>query len=421
MTPGPLALHTHRDMDTTLDMNEDPRRWMAVVYRALVEGSLVPSDPRLIGASALRAIARFHGGEVGSLPDGFGDDVERDAAHLASLLPGEGPWWDVLQAMAWDSDAPHTSVAVPGMMARMGALMRGEPMVAPGFFLWGQPSGSMVVADVDERGSGHASGLLAGDLLLSVDGRPTGRASSEVLPFYAAVPGTRFALQVQRGDAMLPIELELLPGEIPGVSHRMLEGGVGYLSLRWFSVSEDPLRDTAAQARAALAGFAAGGARGLVIDLRSGLGGSGLAVSGVASALCEGEVMVSVRLADGSDHDLPRTADPLWLDRRLVLLINDQTMSAAEYLGLALSELAGGTLVGLPTAGGLNGLRAADLADGYQLVLPHGTALGPRSRSPLPGFRLQPQIVAPNPTPAELAAGLDPALETARRVAAGRP
>ena len=99
----------------------------------------------------------------------------------------------------------------------------------------------------------------------------------------------------------------------------------------------------------------------------------------------------------------------------MVVLVNEQTISAAELLALALVELADAELVGASTAGGLNEFRQMELADGYRLVVPFRAAVGPRSREPRPGHRLEPQVRVVNARPVELAAGLDPQLETARR------
>jgi hypothetical protein len=389
------------------------RDLIGVVYRALVRDSLVPSDANRIGRSAVAAIAR-RGVDV-VLPPDFGADVERDAAFLAQSLPSEGPWWDVLTAMAWDSGVAHTAVTDAGFPARMMARLRGEPLTAPGFFLCRQSDGRLAVADVDPAGSGHACGLRAGDVVLTVDGRPARRANSEVLPFYTASPGARFDLAIERDGVHRQLLLELLPGDVPCVTERRLAGAVGHLRIRWFATSQDPRHDVGALARLAVASMVADGAAGIVIDVRSGLGGLLSAANDVISLLCDAAILGAHRTADDTVQTYPRTGPIAWPDARVAVLVNEQTISAAEYLALGLEELAGATLVGTPTAGGLNAIRFIDLADGYRLALPSETTIGPRSRAARPGFRLQPRAYAANPTVRELAAGVDPALETARR------
>lgn len=388
---------------------------MNVVYRALVRDSLIPCDPRRVGRAALWAMSEGSSGPGPRLPAGFGSDVERDGAFLAAQLPEPGPWWNVLEAMAWDSDVPHTAVTHVTFWSGMAARLQGEPLAAPGFFLWRQPDGRLAVVDVDEAGSAHACGLRVGDVLTHVDGKPATRANSQVLPLYVAEAGATFRLGIERAGRPLEIDLVLGRGEVPSVAWRRFGDGVGVVQVRWFASSPDGGNDTATLVRRALGEMVAAGAAGLVFDLRSGLGGHVGAVAGIAGALCRDEVVVAHREADGSDREVRRAGDPVWLDRPVVVLVNEQTISAAELLSLALLELAGAELVGTPTAGGLNDFRPVDLGDGYRLVVPHRAAIGPRSREPRPGHRLAPHVHVANPTPTELAAGGDPPLEAARR------
>jgi C-terminal processing protease CtpA/Prc len=157
-----------------------------------------------------------------------------------------------------------------------------------------------------------------------------------------------------------------------------------------------------------------------VVDVRSGLGGQLSAANAIISLLCDAAVVGAHRYENGAVETYERNAAAAWCDAPVAVLMNEQTISAAEYLALGLEELAGAVLVGTATAGGLNGLRLVDLGDGYRLALPHGTTIGPRSREARPEFRLQPHVHAANPTVRELAAGVDPALEVARRSVLGQ-
>jgi C-terminal processing protease CtpA/Prc len=390
------------------------RDLIGVVYRALVRDSLVPSDATIVGRAAATAITR-RGREL-ALPPDFGVDVDRDAAFLVRALPPDGPWWDVLTAMAWETGVAHTAVTDEAFAVGMMARLRGEPLTAPGFFLWRQGDGRLAVADLDPAGSGHASGLRNGDVVLDVDGRPAGRANSEVLPFYTAPAGASFDLTIERDGARLPVRLELAPADVPCVTERRLEDDVGHLTIRWFATSDDARGDVGALARRAVASLVADGAPGIVIDVRSGLGGQLTAANDVISLLCDAAVVGAHRAGDGVVKTGRRTGPRAWVDACVAVLVNEQTISAAEYLALGLEELAGATIVGTPTAGGLHGIRFVDLADGHRLALPSEATIGPTSGVARPGFRLQPHVRAPNPTVRELAAGIDPALEAARRV-----
>ena len=388
---------------------------MGIVYRGLVRDSAIPSDPRRIAAAAMMAIARRTGSPAVALPDGFGADLERDADVLTEALPGDGPWWDVLSAMAWHSDVPHTAVTDAGFAAGMAARMSGAPLAAPGFALWRLEDGRLGFADVDPAGSAHAAGIQPGDVLLEVDGRAAVRANSEVLPFHTAPAGAVFDLTTERDGARRRVRLTLEPGEVACVTQRAREGGVGHVRVRWFATSADARSDAGTLVREALSAMAAAGAPGVVIDVRSGLGGMLSASTTIVSALCDDDVVGADRDASGMVRTYPRVGAVCWPGAPVVVLVNEQTISAAEWLALGLEELAGAVLVGTPTAGGLNALRFIDLADGHRLAIPSGTVLGPRTRRARPGARLTPQVHAANPTARELAAGVDPALDVAVR------
>jgi C-terminal processing protease CtpA/Prc len=385
-----------------------------IVYRALVRDSLVPSAPRVIAEAALRTMAR-ESRSPPPLPAGFGSDLDRDAAWVASRIPSDVPPLTIAIAMAWECGVPHTQVTDVTFRNAMAALLAGKPLVAPGFALCRQADGRQAISDVDVRGFGRACGLRAGDVLLSVDGRPVARPNGEVMPFYTGVPGTRRSLRIDRHGATVELDVVLAPGTVPSVTLDRLDDGTGHLKVRWFACSDEPEHDTATLARRAIAELAAEGAWGIVIDVRSGMGGDAGAVAAIASALCEGDRMVDVVHEDGRRAQLPRAGPVLWRDAPTAVLVNEMTVSAGEYLTLALEELAGAVVVGTPTAGGLNGLGLLDLGGGYALATPRGTAVGPMSGVGRRGMRIEPHVHADNPTTTELRDGLDPALEAARR------
>src|SRR5690606_11187598 len=198
--------------------------------------------------------------------------------------------------------------------------------VAPGFALWRQEDGRRAVADLDARGSAAASGLLPGDVLLAVDGEALGPSVGALMPFYAAVPGTRLTLAVEREGRALDLAVALTPGAVPSVTIERLEGGAGHLRVRLFAHSDDPERATAPLARRAMAGLAADGAPGVVLDLRGGMGGHPAAAAGIASAFCEGEVMAELA-HDGRRVPIPRSGPLLWAGAAVAVLVNESTVS----------------------------------------------------------------------------------------------
>lgn len=391
---------------------------MALVYLSLVRDTLLPSDPAVIARAALAL-----GGSSPPLPSRFGHNVEGDGVWLSQQLTGDGPWWHVIQAMARAADKPHTGLSTTARGGRLLALQSGVPEVNPGFAAWRQPDGRLAVADVDARGSAHASGLRPGDLIEAIDGVPPRASGLEILRFYAAAAGETLELRVDRGGRGLTVDLlmrpALRPGGVPVVTRRTLPGHVGYVNVRWFASSEDAECDTAASVGNALAGFVEQSVSGVVIDLRSGMGGSIKAVANIISAMTDAATVVASLDTEGLPVENSRNGERIWPDLRIAVLINEQSTSAAEFLAIGLEELSGAALVGTPTSGGLNYLRFVELGDGYVLALPGVAGIGPRSLVTRPGHRLESTVHVSNPRWSDLVAGVDAQVEAARRWVTG--
>jgi C-terminal processing protease CtpA/Prc len=159
--------------------------------------------------------------------------------------------------------------------------------------------------------------------------------------------------------------------------------------------------------------FAEQGAQGLVLDLRSALGGVGEVA--VASALADGDVVYFLQQPMTKPLEpVRRVGARVWPERPLVLLVNEQTVSAGEALALSLRELTHCLIVGQATAGGLTEFSAVKLSTEYALIVPTGLVLGPVSRAEQPGHRIQPDVELPNAGIDELLHGRDPQLQAAR-------
>lgn len=394
---------------------------MRTAYLALVKDSIVPANPRVIATAALEAMRPFAPERVLPLPASFGADSELDAAWMAERVADLAPAWSVIEAMARAADTAHVGFATPQRREGILALARGQPLSAPGFNVYPLADGRFVLFDVVERASAHRSGLRAGDVLLRVNGR---RAVAADLLWLTALPaGMEAALAIERANRPETISLKLIQTEISPVESRVLDDEVGYIFIRWFSRSNDPTRDTAASVRRAVAELAAHAARGLILDLRSTLGGVGDVQ--VASALCDGEVIYFVQKPlSAPTQPVKRQGERSWPDRPIVLLVNQQTVSAPEALALALRELAHATIIGQTSRGGLTEFSIVPLADGYGLTIPTGAVRGPVTGATPRDYAIKPDLEVANPTIDELLHHQDRQLEAARaalRRASSRP
>jgi C-terminal processing protease CtpA/Prc len=381
---------------------------LRTAYLAMVQDSLVPADPRTISLAALEVLA-----PATALPSGFGVDAQRDADWLSAQAGGSAAPWEAINAMARAAAIAHVGFVTPALRRGMRALGSGRPLSTPGFSVHRLIDGRTVVRDVVLGGSAEASGLRVGDMLTRIGDERVARQTTVVMPLIARPAADVVVLQIERDRQPMRIDLRLVDAGQTSVDARLLDDGLGYVRIRWFSQSEDPARDTASLARAAFASLAQQGARGLVLDLRSALGGAGEVA--VASALADGDVVYRVQKPMSKPaQPVPRAGTRIWPDRPVVVLVNEQTVSAGEALALSLRELAHCVIVGQTTAGGLTEFSPVRLSSEHALIIPTGVVLGPVSRTDQPGHAVRPDIESPNAGIAELVAGRDPQLQAAR-------
>lgn len=381
---------------------------LRTAYLALARDSLVPADPKTLATAALESLSPGT-----ALPASFGADPRRDADWLSAQAGAVLSPWDAINAMARAAGIAHVGFVTPQLRRGMRALAGGRPLATPGFSVHRLSDGRMVVGEIVAGGSAQRSGLRVGDVLNRIGGERVARQATLLMPLVAREAGDLVPLEIERDREPLHIEMRMLDVGQTSVDSRLLDDGLGYVRIRWFSRSDDPLRDTASLASAAFKSLAEQGARGLVLDLRSALGGSGEV--NVASALADGDTIYHVQQPMSKPPAaVGRVGARVWSGRPVVVVVNEQTVSAGEALALALRELIQATIVGQTTAGGLTEFAPVKLSDEYALIVPTGVVLGPISRADPPGHAVRPDVESPNPTIDDLIRGHDPQLQAAR-------
>jgi carboxyl-terminal processing protease len=196
-------------------------------------------------------------------------------------------------------------------------------------------------------------GLETGDRIVRVDGRSTsGWKNDKAVAELRGEPGSTVRLTVVRPGIPEPLEFTVERALIHVKAIQlatMLDGGVGYVSLVYASISEslaEELRDEIRSLRAS-------GAHSLILDLRNNPGGlldQGVAVSDLF--LDPGQTVVSTRgRARGSTRSYGARRDQLWTEMPIVVLVNGGTASAAEIIAGALQDHDRALVVGTPTFG----------------------------------------------------------------------
>ena len=142
---------------------------------------------------------------------------------------------------------------------------------------------------------------------------------------------------------------------------QMLDGSVGYIRIENFHDG------AAAQFQDTLDGLLADGAQSLVIDVRHNGGGRVKEMSEALDPLLPEGTSMTLRTKDGDETVYSSDAD--MIDLPIAVLIDDQSISAAEFFAAALQEYDRATLVGMHTTGKGRAQQTFELSDGSAVNL----------------------------------------------------
>ncbi len=232
--------------------------------------------------------------------------------------------------------------------------------------------GWLTVLGVIEGGPADRAGILPGDRFLIIDGH-----SARDLPITDAVrimrgePGTAVSVRLRREDAEEPIDLVLTREviEVEAVEARLLPDRVLYVRLKSFQeTTTTELRNALDTATAEAQ--AAGGIRGILLDMRYNPGGLLNQAVLVSDEFIDSGVIVSTRGRGGQVLSEARASSagtrPDW---PLVVLVNGYTASAAEIVAGALRDHERAVIVGTRTFGKGSVQNIVELPDGSAMKL----------------------------------------------------
>jgi carboxyl-terminal processing protease len=256
--------------------------------------------------------------------------------------------------------------------------------------------GKVTVITPVENAPAARAGILAGDIVVSVDDVPVGEEDLE-----AAVnrmrgrPGTEVRLGVSRGpeESLLSFSLTRTAIQVNTVRSEYLAGGFGYIRLSGFSDS------TLAELDAAASALTQDGERmlnGVVLDLRDNPGGVLEAAIGVADRFLDDGLIVrgSGRIRQARFEQYANPGDPLE-SVPLAVLINRGSASGSEIVAGALKDHDRADLIGQRSYGKGSVQSVVPLGPGSAIKLttahyftPDGTTIN--------GLGIEPDVVVRN-------------------------
>jgi carboxyl-terminal processing protease len=195
----------------------------------------------------------------------------------------------------------------------------------------------------------EAAGLLAGDVVVGVDGAPLdGSTIGDTIERIRGPRGTEVTLDVERMGEPLEIAITRDTVELDDVFGATLaDGAIGYIAVDNFSGS------AAADFEDELEAHLDAGIDKLIVDVRDDPGGLVDATVDISSQFIEDGAVFWEEYADGSLVSVEVSGEGIATDPGLdvVLLVNGGSASASEILGGALQDAGRARLVGEVTFG----------------------------------------------------------------------
>ena len=196
-------------------------------------------------------------------------------------------------------------------------------------------------------GPAERAGIRRGDVIVSIGGYPTARASlDDVVRHLLGPRGTFVSLGVLRRGRSLHFAVVRATISAPTVQSRLLQDGklrIGYARLSAFRLGATPVLSRA------LAKLRRQNAAGLVLDLRGNPGGVFDQAVGVSSLFLSRGVIVTLVGAHSGRHVYTAGRGATTLP--LVVLVDRETASAAEIVAAALQDNRRAVIVGENTYG----------------------------------------------------------------------
>lgn len=209
----------------------------------------------------------------------------------------------------------------------------------------------VVVAEPYQDFPAEKAGLMAGDIILEVNGKTTeGKSTTDISQVLKGQPQTEVEVKIQRFGTEKPFDVTILREEIQIKSvpySGMLNEEIGYVNLSSFT-------DNCSQdVRKAIEDLKGQGMKKLVLDLRGNPGGllkEAVALSNLF--VPKGELIVSTKgKVKEWNKDYKATQQPLDKEMPLAVLVSSGSASASEIVSGVIQDLDRGIVIGQRTFG----------------------------------------------------------------------
>ncbi|MEY4603477.1 MAG: hypothetical protein RIT43_769 [Bacteroidota bacterium] len=223
------------------------------------------------------------------------------------------------------------------------------------------------IAEPYEGNPAQKAGLMAGDKILSIDGKTMkGLPSDDVSTSLKGPKGTTIMVEVERGSEIKKLSITRDEIKLPDVPYSgMIDETTGYIKLNSFT------QTAASDVKAAFTELKSKGMKQLVLDLRGNGGGLLIeAVKIVNMFVKKDQTVVTTKGRVAEENRTYKTMEnPLDLEIPLSVLIDEGSASASEIVAGSLQDLDRAVIVGATSYGKGLVQRTYDLKYGSKVKL----------------------------------------------------
>lgn len=242
------------------------------------------------------------------------------------------------------------------------------------------------VQQVEPNGPAKEGGILPGDVIVAVDGTyVTELGAVEAQNRISGKEGTDVSITVLRQETELTFSLTRRSILMEVASGEMVTDTIGYIQINNFN------ERCAQETLSIFADLEAQGAKAMIFDVRFNPGGYVSEMVDVLDYLLPAGVLF--RSEDFMGRSQEETSDAACKEIPMAVLINGNSVSAAEFFAAALTEYDYAVTVGQPTLGKGYFQQGIELSDGSLVNLSVGKYYTPKGVSLAEAGGLQPDIL----------------------------
>ena len=190
------------------------------------------------------------------------------------------------------------------------------------------------------------AGILAGDLIISVDGiKYTGEDMDIAADAIKGEEGSSVKLEILRNQEVKTFEIVRRKVVTNPVESKKLESNIGYIQVTSFD------EETADNFKTAFENLRNEGITSLIIDLRNNGGGLVDEALEIADYIVPKGKELLITVDKDLNEEIEIAEQDVLIDMPIVVLVNENTASSSEILAGALKDLDEATIVGITTYG----------------------------------------------------------------------